>query len=181
MNIPNMITVFRIILVPFFLYIFHSNIENKILYAGIIFIVAGISDILDGQIARRYNLSTKLGTILDPFADKIMSFAILYSFAVAKLIPPWILVPLVIKEIVMILGGGVLYIFHEKYAVPANKFGKLATISFYAAILSIFFKASSIISTILLILTLSINIAAFVNYLSIYITMKKNKIQEIDK
>lgn len=181
MNIPNIITIFRIILIPLFLFVFHSNIENRLLYSGLIFLLAGISDILDGHIARKYNLTSKLGTILDPFADKMMSFAILISFTMKSLIPSWVLIILVIKEVVMIVGGGILYLFYEKHAVPADKIGKLATISFYAAILSIFIHATVNLSKILLIITVAINILAFNNYLRKFILIKKNKSQLVDK
>lgn len=181
MNIPNLLTILRIILVPVYLMIFFSNMENKILIAGLVFILAGISDVLDGYIARKYNLQTKLGTVLDPFADKLMMFAILISFAIAGFIPLWILLALGIKEIMMILGGSILYFSKANLVVPSNTYGKFATVLFYAATLSIVFKFPVRISQILFIVTVVFNILALVNYVNIYFGIVKNRKISVDK
>lgn len=170
-NIPNALTVLRILLVPVYLYIFYSGSENNIFFAGLIFILAGITDVLDGYIARKYNLGTDLGAILDPFADKLMSFTILITFATSGIIPMWILIALGIKEVVMIVGGGILYLFKGGQVLPSDKFGKIATMSFYAATLSVVFKLPGLLSTILFIITVMFNLIAFVNYLLIYLKM----------
>lgn len=176
MNIPNMLTILRIILVPVYLYLFYTSGENHLLYAGMAFIVAGISDILDGYIARKYDLATKIGAALDPFADKLMTFAVLISFTTAGLIPSWVLMILGAKEVIMILGGFVLYLFKGNKVLPANKYGKTATVSFYAAILSIVFKLSySYITKTLILITVVLNIVAFINYLIIYLTIEENE------
>ncbi|WP_025642668.1 CDP-diacylglycerol--glycerol-3-phosphate 3-phosphatidyltransferase [Schnuerera ultunensis] len=171
MNIPNMLTILRIILVPIYLCFFYSAKENHLLYAGIVFIMAGISDVLDGYIARKYNLTTKIGAVLDPLADKLMTFAVLISFTTAQLIPAWVLLVIGVKEALMIIGGFILYLLKEKKVLPSNKYGKIATVSFYTAILSIVFKFPSPNVTKLLILTTVIlNILAFINYLVIYLS-----------
>lgn len=175
MNIPNMITVLRIILVPIYLLVFFSDLENRILIAGFVFILAGISDVLDGYIARKYNLQTKLGTVLDPLADKMMIFAILISFTMSNFIPLWILLALGIKEILLILGGTILYFSKLNEAIPSNKFGKSATTFFYAATLSIVFKFPAIISQILFLVTVVLNILALANYFIIYVDLIKNR------
>lgn len=179
MNIPNMLTILRILLIPVYLYFFYSNLENNILFAGIVFIVAGISDVLDGYIARKYDMSTKLGVMLDPIADKLMTFTILISFTTKGIIPLWILVALGIKEIMMILGGATLYLFKGKQTVSSNKYGKIATLSFYAATLSIVFKLPEIFSTSLFFLTVLLNVIAFLNYLIIFIKLRDNTGKEI--
>lgn len=174
MNIPNMLTILRILLIPVYLYFFYSNTENNILFAGLIFILAGISDVLDGYIARKYNMSTKLGIVLDPIADKLMTFTILISFTTRGIIPIWILIALGIKELMMILGGAALYLFEGKQVLPSNKYGKIATMSFYAATLSIVFRLPRTISQSLFFITVILNIIAFVNYFIIYIKMRNN-------
>lgn len=181
MNIPNMITIFRIVLIPIYLLFFYSNLSNRIFFAGLTFILAGISDVLDGQLARKHNLITKLGTVLDPFADKMMTFAVLISFTTANLIPEWILIAIGVKELLMILGGSVLYLSKENHVVPSNKFGKTATLFFYAATLSIVFRLPEIISTILFFITVGLNIAAFINYLIIYLSIRNNNKVTVDK
>lgn len=175
MNIPNLLTILRMFLVPVYLLIFFSNIENKLLVSGLVFVLAGITDLLDGNIARKYNLVTKLGTVLDPIADKMMTFAVLISFTSAGFIPLWIIIALGTKEILLIIGGGILYLFKGKQVLPSNKYGKLATVSFYAATLSIILGLGEIASQGLFIITVALNILAFTNYLSIYIKMGDNR------
>lgn len=177
-NIPNMLTILRILLVPVYLYAFYSGAENNISFAGLIFILAGVSDVLDGYIARKYNLGTKLGIILDPFADKLMTFTILITFATSGIIPMWILVALGIKEIVLIGGGAILYLFKGGQVLPSDKYGKTATMSFYAATLSVVFGLPRLISTILFVVTVLFNLAAFINYLLIYLKMTDKPLEE---
>ncbi|NMB26446.1 MAG: CDP-diacylglycerol--glycerol-3-phosphate 3-phosphatidyltransferase [Tissierellia bacterium] len=175
MNIPNILTVLRIILVPVYLYLFYTTGEKHLFYAGAVFIIAGITDILDGYIARKYDQSTEIGAALDPLADKLMTFAVLVSFTSAKLIPSWILKILGLKEIVMITGGFILYLFKDNQVLPSNKFGKIATVSFYMAILSVVFKAPYIFIKILFVITVTLNLIAFINYLIIYLSMRNKR------
>lgn len=172
MNIANILTIFRIILVPIYLLVFFSNLPNKVILAGLIFILAGITDVLDGYIARKNNLITTLGTILDPFADKLMSFTVLLSFTIAGFIPSWIILILGIKEGIMILVGGVLYILKGNFVMPSNKYGKIATASFYIAALSIVFNLSRSLSMLLFVITVVLNLYAFFNYANIYRGLK---------
>lgn len=169
MNIPNLITIFRLFLIPIFLMVFHSNLVNNILYGGLIFILAGISDVLDGYIARRYNQTTRLGTFLDPFADKLMSFAVLISFTMKDLVSMWILIPILIKEILMIIAGLTMYFRKDRRVIPSNIYGKLGTVLLYVSILSIVFHFPQGLTRLLLVATLLMNIIAFYNYLKIYL------------
>lgn len=181
MNVPNMITILRIILVPIYLFVFFSDSSNHLLLAGLVFILAGISDVLDGYIARKYDLQTKLGTVLDPLADKMMTFAILISFVKANFIPAWILVALGIKEIILISGGSLLYFSKSNEVVPSNRYGKAATMLFYMATLSIVFRLSIQLSQVLFVLTIILNIMALVNYIKIYLEIVKNRQVSVDK
>lgn len=175
MNLPNKITIMRIVLIPIYLLVFYSNMENRILIAGLIFLLAGISDLLDGYIARKYDLTTDLGAVLDPFADKLMSFAVLISFTTMKLIPPWVLIGIGFKEIFMIIGSAISLIYHKDTVVHANYYGKFATISFYIAILSIVFNVNELLSSILLIITVTMNVLAFYKYLRLFLKNRENK------
>ncbi|TJX67921.1 CDP-alcohol phosphatidyltransferase family protein [Soehngenia saccharolytica] len=168
MTLPNIITFFRLLLIPVYLLVYYSNLENRIIIAGAIFFLAGISDVLDGYIARKYNKSSKLGTVLDPFADKLMAFAVLISFYSDGLMPLWILIPIFIKELVMILGGTKLFVKNDSSVIPSNKYGKAATFLLYLSVFLIIIKAPHYIVIFSLILTLVTNILAFYNYLKIY-------------
>lgn len=177
MTLPNIITIFRIFLIPVYLLIFFSDVENKVFILGMIFMVAGISDILDGYIARKYDLISKLGSALDPFADKMMSFTVLVTFTIIGFIPILILIPILLKEIIMITGGLILYIKHGKAVIPSNRYGKIATFSLYVAILSIVININDTLSIFLLIITVFFNLVAFYKYLKIFKTLlgyKKN-------
>lgn len=175
MNIPNILTTSRIILVPIYLYVFYTTGENHLLYAGLIFMLAGITDLLDGHIARKYDQVTDLGAMLDPFADKLMTFAVLISFTTTNLIPAWIIKVLGLKELTMIIGGVILFTFKGKQVLPADKYGKIATTSFYLAILSVIFKTPFVVIKTLFILTVALNIIAFLNYLIIFLSMDRGK------
>ncbi len=181
MTLPNIITIFRIFLVPVYLYVFFGQAENRVVFAGLVFMLAGISDVLDGYIARRYNLTSKLGAILDPFADKLMSFTVLVTFTIIGLIPLWIVAPLVVKELVMVVGAGLLYLKHGKLVIPSNKYGKIATFLLYASIFTIVFNLNTSISVLLLALTLISSLVAFYNYLLIFNKLLKDKRNEVDK
>lgn len=175
MNLPNLITIIRIFLMPLYLYFFYSDMENGFIYAGIIFIIAGISDVLDGYIARNFDMKTKLGALLDPLADKIVVFTILISFTHKGIIPSWILLAMGLKEVIMILGGAFLYLFGERQVVPSNIYGKVATVLFYVSIVTFVIGLPENISRNLLSLTVVLNIIAFLNYLIIFIKMRKEE------
>ena len=85
--IPNILSIIRLALVPAFVVVFFSESPNAQLYAGLIFILASLTDALDGFIARRFNMVTRLGRILDPLADKLMTVSALLCVTVAGLIP----------------------------------------------------------------------------------------------
>lgn len=133
MNIPNILTIIRLLLIPAFLFVFFSELPNSMLLSFLIFIFAGITDFLDGYIARKYKLVTKWGSIADPFADKLMSITVLLSLTIDEIIPIWVPIVIVAKELLMIIGGIVLY--KKGTYVPAKFYGKAATALFYVAVL----------------------------------------------
>lgn len=134
-NLPNLITSFRILLIPIFIYVYFRNPKENLMYSVIIFFVAGFSDFLDGYLARKNNLVTPFGTVMDPLADKLMLLTAIISYAVTDVIPYAILILVGIKETLMIVGGIIVY----KMGIinPANKLGKFVTVSFYIGILAL--------------------------------------------
>ena len=134
MNLPNALSLFRLLLVPVYLKVFFSEVPNAGLYATAIFVLAGVTDIVDGYIARKYNLITLLGRILDPLADKMMVTAALCSLSIAGKLP-WAITALYIaKEALMLIGSAVLY-KRLKDMPASNKWGKSATVLLYIAII----------------------------------------------
>ena len=121
MNIPNLLTLFRLLLVPLFIVVFHSE-QNMHLFATLIFVLASVTDVIDGYIARKYNMITRWGQLMDPLADKCMQLAGIISLFIADLVPGWFIFLLVIKELMMILGS--VFLYSKKTYVKANIIGK---------------------------------------------------------
>lgn len=165
--VPNVITTIRFFLVPIYVAIFYSSNPNSLLYSTLIFALAGITDLIDGHIARKYDLVTKLGTVLDPLADKLMQLTVLITFTTKNYIPLWAIVIIGIKEILMIIGGLILYYGKSDAVIPADRYGKFATIMFYVTIFTISFSskgANSLTSLALIVATVAITMIAFINY-----------------
>ena len=135
-HFPNALTVVRFLLIPFILfYIFTGNY----ILAFIFFTISGLTDIADGFIARKFNLVSNFGKLMDPLADKLTQIATLTSLVITDIIPIWILIIVLAKEFIMIVGASFLY--GKDVVVYSRWYGKLATVLFYVAIVfSLLFK-----------------------------------------
>jgi len=109
--IPNILSSIRILLVPLFLFFFFSEINNSKFISLIIFIVASLTDFLDGLIARKFNLITKLGKFLDPLADKILTISVFYSFLILDIISYWMFFLIISRDIIVTI----IRIFFNRY------------------------------------------------------------------
>ena len=98
MNLPNALTIFRVILTPFFVYFLFSSSMYSNLYALIIFILASVTDAFDGYYARKYNIETEFGNFLDPLADKILVSSAFISFYLLDLIELWMVVVILSRD-----------------------------------------------------------------------------------
>jgi cardiolipin synthase len=98
----------------------------------LIFLLAGATDVLDGYIARKYNLITKWGMVLDPLADKLMLLTVLGCLAIYDYAPIWIVAVIAIKEIFMIVSA--MFLYKNNTVIPSNKFGKISTLLFYLSV-----------------------------------------------
>ena len=128
-NIPNILTMLRFVLIPFILYFL--SIDNYIL-TFVFLTLSGITDVLDGFIARKFNFITDFGKLIDPLADKATQLLTLAALVLKNIIPLWILGLLVLKEFVMIAGASFLY--GKELVVSSKWYGKLATVLIYVAI-----------------------------------------------
>ncbi len=128
-HIPNILTIIRFFLVPIILFLLFT--DNYIL-AFAFLTLSGITDILDGFIARKFNLITNFGKLMDPLADKVTQISILSVLAIQDIIPMWILVIVILKEFLMISGASFLY--GKELVVSSKWYGKLSTVIFYIAI-----------------------------------------------
>lgn len=175
MKIPNILTVFRILLIPVFIFLFFSDVDNHLTYALIVFVIAGITDILDGFIARRFNMITDLGKVLDPLADKLMLITVLFCLAATEMVPLWIIGLVIIKELVMVYGGIRLYFSKTQIIIPANRYGKIATVAFYLALCMVLLNIDHMMASLVLYFAVAITLYAFYSYLMIAIRAKSEK------
>lgn len=142
MNIPNMLTSLRFCLIGVFIYVFSSpTIEGNLKWSILIFLIAGVTDILDGYIARKYDMVTKWGKIMDPLADKLMLIVVLVSLYTIQIVPLAVIIIVLIKELLMVIGAIFIY-RHKRTIVQANFIGKASSATFYIAILALVFRFS---------------------------------------
>src|SRR5712672_271207 len=134
MNLPNKLTISRFILTIAFLGVMVSQVPFHQTIALILFIAGGVSDFLDGYIARRDKLITNFGILMDPLADKIMVCSAFISFVGLKLMPSWMVVIVVARELA--ITGLRLLAASKNVVLAAERFGTDKTISQIAAIIS---------------------------------------------
>ncbi len=135
MNIPNSITIFRIILIPIIVVLMLTNIPYGGSLAAAIFLFAALTDSLDGYLARRWKQTTKLGAILDPVADKLLITAALISLVELGKLSGWIAIVIIGREFAV--TGLRVVKAEEGVVIPASKMGKLKTISQVTAVMVI--------------------------------------------
>lgn len=132
-HIPNLLSVIRLCMVPLFIYVFFLQYPNNVWYAVLIFFLAGATDVVDGWLARRNNWVSNVGKILDPTADKLMQCAALFCLYSKAIIPLWLLIAYVSKEMLILVGA--VFVFRKKSIVVKSSFwGKFAVCVFYASI-----------------------------------------------
>jgi cardiolipin synthase len=137
-NVPNLLTVFRFFLIPVYLFVFEAGYIRT---AFLVLLLAGLTDVLDGYIARKRKLVTQLGSMLDPLADKTMMIAVILSLVFSKMIPWEAAIAMFLRDAGMIIGSAFFH-FRGKQTVPANVMGKLTTVLYYLAIMLVFFQFS---------------------------------------
>lgn len=164
MNLPNALSLLRLVMVPAFVGVFFSDVPHAHRWAGVIFLLAAITDMLDGKIARKYNKITRLGRVLDPLADKLMTAAALVCIVISDVIPLWIFIVYAAKELAMLIGSIVLY-KHIDDVPPSNYLGKTSTVVFFASCLAMMmFEVPKTAATIVMSCALALTLAAAVVY-----------------
>jgi cardiolipin synthase len=123
-NIPNILTLVRILLTPLLIIFL---IKKRFTTALLVFAVAGISDALDGFIARYFSQRTVLGAHLDPLADKLLLLSSYISLAVLKIIPGWLAVVVIARDVIIMFGIAVLTITHKTYEIKPTTISKCTT------------------------------------------------------
>jgi len=125
MNLPNALTLMRILLIPLFVILLISKSFDKALY---IFIIAGITDALDGFIARIWHQRTELGYYLDPIADKLLLASAFVTLSILRIIPSWLTVIAMSRDVIIALGFWVLTMTDHKPTVDPRYTSKITTV-----------------------------------------------------
>ena len=174
--VPNILSVFRICLVPVFVIAYFTDDSDIKYYAILVYFIAGLSDFLDGFLARKFNAQSKLGKLLDPLGDKLMTFTVLICITITRPILLWAVLVFFIKEILMGIGGLVL---HKKAHIelpPANIIGKISTIVFYAVCIAMMlFRISDEFAVILTSIAIGLALIALASYIISYIKIMKSR------
>lgn len=185
LNIPNILSIFRLVLVGVFAVAF---LQDQFYYALFIYVVAGLTDVIDGFIARRFNLVTDLGRLLDPLADKIMQITALALLTYKGIIPWPIITVVIIKELAMFIGATFL-LQKKDVVVKADWFGKLATVVFFVAVIGCIFAEQRLLNGIvpyewkntMMIIAVCTTLYAFYGYcIQFFKVLKKLKAEKKD-
>lgn len=159
MNLPNKLTVIRIAIVPFFVFFMcYDAVPYRFIWALLLFVAASVTDLLDGKLARKYDLVTNFGKFLDPLADKILVAAALVCFVELNWTYSWVVVIILLREFA-VSGVRLAAISGDKRAViPANIWGKVKTV----------FTMIAIIAILLMHILMSLNVMYDINSVEIF-------------
>ena len=124
MNLPNTITLIRVILIPFFVDLMIYSYYRPAL---LVFVIACMTDALDGMIARLTNSKTELGAFLDPMADKLLIVSSFVTLAILTKIPVWLVIIVVSRDIILTLGSMVIYFTGHSLTIKPSMLGKATT------------------------------------------------------
>ena len=174
MNLPNILTMTRMLMVPLFAYLYFY-VEPAWL-ALVVFLLAGATDILDGYLARKWNQITDFGKLMDPLADKLMLLTMMVCLAATRDLGWWIVIAIAAKELLMMLGSALM--LKRGVVVFANIWGKIATFLFIVALTLVFpwhgLEAVSRAGTLLATIGVGVSVAAMGVYAwHAYKTIKK--------
>lgn len=164
MNLPNKLTIARVICVPIFVVLYYLDLN---LWACIVFVIASITDMLDGRIARSRNLVTNFGKIMDPLADKVLVYAAFCLFIEKGVMPGWMLIIILAREFAV--SGMRTVAASQGTVVAAGMTGKIKTVlQMFAVIfllLAPYAKALDIIGKVLLWASLIMTIVSGAEYI----------------
>ena len=170
MNLPNKLTLFRVILIPFFVFFllapYFEGYGNYIAVA--VFIVASITDFLDGKIARKYNLVTNFVKFMDPLADKLLVSSALICLVALNKIPAWVVIVIIARE--FIISGFRLVAADNGVVIAASYWGKFKTafqmVTVIVLILNIPGEVFAVIGTVLIYISLVLTVISLIDYIA---------------
>lgn len=179
MNLPNKLTMFRMILVPFFVLFFLARIPSEPAcdwIALVIFCVASLTDMLDGKIARKYNMITNFGKFMDPLADKILVDSALICLVALDRIPAWIVVIIIAREFA--ISGFRLIAAEKGVVIAASYWGKFKTVFQMAMVILMIanIDALKILADIVMWIATALTVISLVDY----IVKNKDVLKDVD-
>lgn len=178
-SIPNILSYFRILLIPVFIVLFINSKNNLSFHIAAVAVVAlsGLTDMLDGKIARHCNMITELGKILDPVADKLTQCAIMVCLAMRYSLLWAFIGALVVKEVTMAVLGMV-FLKKGRKLKGAHWYGKVSTVVFYLVMMGLLVippsKMPVELSVVLILLSGAFMIFSFIMYLTVYFNMARD-------
>ncbi len=169
MNLPNKLTILRVIMIPFFvLALLYDGGQNQTLryVAAAIFIIASLTDMLDGKIARKYNLVTNFGKFMDPLADKLLVCSALICLVELKELPAWMVIVIISRE--FIISGFRLVASDNGVVIAASYWGKFkTTFQMIAVVLLIVgIPSLSMVTTAVVWIALVLTVISLVDYIA---------------
>ena len=170
MNLPNKLTIFRVILIPFFviaLLLQPNNFTFRIV-ADAIFIVASLTDMLDGKIARKYNLATNFGKFMDPLADKLLVCSAMICLVELNQLPAWVCIVIIARE--FIISGFRLIASDNGIVIAASYWGKFKTVFQMSMVIVMIVALNNTVLTligdILMYIALALTVISLIDYVA---------------
>lgn len=168
MNLPNKLTLLRVVMIPFFIVMLLMNNGETTTFryvAAGIFIAASVTDWLDGAIARKYNLVTNFGKFMDPLADKLLVCSALICLVALEQFPVWMVIVIVSRE--FIISGFRLVAAEQGLVIAASYWGKFKTVTQMAAIILMILNISALymVTTIVMWAALILTVVSLIDYI----------------
>lgn len=169
MNLPNKLTILRVIMIPFFVLFLMMDGGTNSTYryiAAAIFIVASLTDLLDGNIARKYNLVTNFGKFMDPLADKLLVCSALICLIELGQLPAWMVIIIISRE--FIISGFRLVASDNGVVIAASYWGKFKTTFQMVAVVLLIFNipALSMVTTAVVWIAVALTVISLVDYIA---------------
>ena len=169
MNLPNKLTIIRVCLIPFFvaaLLFDHGNNYTMRIVANVLFIVASLTDLFDGKIARKYNLVTNFGKFMDPLADKLLVCSALICLIELGQLPAWVVIIIISRE--FIISGFRLVASDNGVVIAASYWGKFKTTFQMVAVVLLILNmpALALITSFCVWVALALTIISLVDYIA---------------
>ena len=162
MNLPNKLTIARMCMVPLFMIALMMNTDVSRIVATVIFALASLTDMLDGQIARKYNMVTNFGKLMDPLADKVLTAAAMICLVELGDLAAWIAVLIIFRE--YLITGLRSVAASENIVVAANSWGKVKTVCQMFALMLLMLKPQ-------IMALCGVNIGLWLMYVAVILTV----------